>query len=90
VTEEEKPLTREDVLKLIEEHGGPEGFYLAGKNLGGISLAGMPDEILDLHGIFLNWANLQGANLEFANLQGANLVHAKLQEAHTVCQPPKG
>ena len=39
MTEEEKPLTREDMLRLIEEHGGPEGLDLSGRNLRGIDLS---------------------------------------------------
>ena len=30
--------TREEILKLIEENGGPEGLDLSGKDLSGIDL----------------------------------------------------
>jgi len=82
MTEEEKPLTREDVLKMIEEHGGPEGLDLSKKNLKGIDLSSdEPGEALDLRGIILEGANLQEANLRFINLQGASLLRANLQGA---------
>lgn len=69
-------LTREDVLRLIEEHGGPEGLDLRGADLRQADLGG-----LDLHGANLWGANLQGADLMGANLQGAQLSWAKLQGA---------
>jgi len=31
--------TREEILKLIEENGGPEGLDLSGKDLSGIDLS---------------------------------------------------
>jgi len=74
--EKEKPLTREDVLKMIEEHGGPEGLDLSWRNLEGIVLFS-----LDLHGIILESANLQEAKLWSANLQEANLSDANLRGA---------
>jgi hypothetical protein len=61
-------LTREDVLRLIEEHGGPEGVDLSERELGEADL-----NALDLHGANLSWAKLQKANLRGANLQGAHL-----------------
>lgn len=83
MTEEEKPLTREDVLKLIEEHGGPEGLDLSGRNLRGIDLSSHRDEPpLDLHGIILEEANLWDAHLEGAYLVGAHLEGATLWDAH--------
>ena len=100
MTEEEKPLTREEVLKMIEEHGGPEGLDLCGRNLEGINLSSetkneeflhLPSIIiskgvkpLDLHGIVVIGANLQQAELSGANLQGANLFKAKLQGAFLI------
>jgi len=74
--EEQKPLTRADVLRLIEEHGGPEGLDLREADLREADLSD-----LDLHGAFLAGANLRGARLGDANLQGAYLYHANLQEA---------
>jgi len=83
MTEEEKPLTREEVLKMIEGHGGPEGLDLSGENLEGIDLSSLPDgPALDLHGINLRSANLQVANFRSANLQGADLAYANLQRAN--------
>lgn len=80
-SEEEIPLTREDVLKLIEEHGGPEGLDLSGRNLEGINLSGKSSGLLDLHGINLIGANLQKADLWNANMLKAELAGANLQEA---------
>jgi len=80
--DEEKPLTREDVLKLIEEHGGPEGLNLSRRNLKGIDLSGEPEKSLDLHGINLAMANLQKANLWRTNLHTVNLRRADLSEAN--------
>ena len=34
--------TREEILKLIEENGGPEGLYPWGKDLSGIDLSRAP------------------------------------------------
>ena len=78
----EKPLTREDVLKLIEEHGGPEGLDLSGRNLEGIDLSGEPTTLVPLHGINLSGANLQKANFSGAELIEANLSYADLIEAN--------
>jgi hypothetical protein len=82
----EKPLTRDDVLRLIEQHGGPEGLDLSGADLRKADL-----RELDLHDASLSWADPQGADLYSANLQrvvlysanlqGANLSHASLQRA---------
>jgi uncharacterized protein YjbI with pentapeptide repeats len=69
--QDEKPLTRDDVLRLIEEHGGPEGLGLRWANLREADLRDV-----DLHG-----ANLQGADLRDANLQQANLSFTSLKEA---------
>ena len=95
---EEKPLTREDVLKLIKENGGKaEGIDLSDKVFEpGINLQG-----LDLHGITLNGsvfplttseevlektllsgAQLQNANLQMAQLQYVSLSSANLQQAN--------
>ncbi len=75
--EKEKPLTREDVLRLIEQNGGnAKGLDLSTRNLEKVDLSG-----LDLQGIILNEANIEEANLSAANLQGANLEQANLQKA---------
>jgi uncharacterized protein YjbI with pentapeptide repeats len=82
MTEEEKPLTKEEVLKLIEEHGGPEGLDLKDRNLEEIDLSFRHDEpLLDLHGIILYRANLKMADLSGADLKGADLARAELQGA---------
>lgn len=93
MTEEEKPLTREEVLKRIEDHGGPNGLDLSGRNLEGIDLSNV-----NLCGIILDKANLSGAKLQRSNLQeraslqgaclsgasleGALLLYANLKEAN--------
>jgi hypothetical protein len=78
MTDEEKPLTREEALKLIEEHGGPEGLDLSNRNLNGIDLSPTEDE----PGLALQGINLKNANLEGANLQGAHLWDGNLQGAY--------
>jgi hypothetical protein len=94
--EKEKPLTREDVLKLIEENGGKaEGLDLSGKrfeegidlhelNLGGIILATAHLERAKLWGAHLEGANLRGAHLEGADLVDAHLQGADLSGAHLI------
>jgi len=74
----EKPLTCEDVLRLIKENGGKaEGLDLSEKVFEeGIDLSG-----LDLSGIILNGAhlfraNFNGSNLNRASMQGTNLQYA--------------
>ena len=92
---EEKPLTREHVLRLIEQNGGTaRGLDLSGRNLNGINLLGMDLRVIllpradlrgadlsnaDLRAAFLLHSNLQGANLSEANLEGASLDAADLQ-----------
>jgi hypothetical protein len=71
-----KRLTREDVERLIEEHGGPEDLELQGADLHEADLGE-----LDLHGADLSGANLQGARLFSASLRGAHLVAANLRRA---------
>lgn len=69
-------LTRDDALRLIEEHGGPAGLDLEQADLENVDLSE-----LDLHGTDLSYANLQTTNLRKANLQGADLFLANLQGA---------
>jgi len=69
-------LTREDVLRLIEEHGGSEGLELEGADLHEADLGQ-----LDLHGADLSGANLQGAYVAEANLRQAALEQADLRGA---------
>jgi hypothetical protein len=72
-----KRLTRDDVERLIEEHGGPEGLDLRQADLQQADLSE-----LQLHRADLLGANLQGATLHHANLHGARLWYTNLQEAH--------
>jgi hypothetical protein len=69
-------LTREDVLRLIEEHGGPEGLDLRHADLREADLSGV-----DLHKADLSGANLQGAMFIEAELQGTDLMAADLRWA---------
>jgi len=74
-------VSREELDRIIEKHGGPRGVDLTGCSLRGEVLVDM-----DLHGIILRGADLRqtrlyGADLSGANLQGANLEGAKLNNA---------
>jgi uncharacterized protein YjbI with pentapeptide repeats len=82
--------TREEILKLIEENGGPEGLDLSGKDLSDIDLsreaiegelgkvrARAPDEIP----VWFRKQSEWGINLEYVNLREADLVYANLQRA---------
>lgn len=75
----QKPVTREDLLRLIEENGGrAEGLDLSGANLsqskGRAELSG-----LDLRGIILKGADLTAADLRGVNLSNANIQETKLE-----------
>ena len=90
-------LDRESVLRLIAEHGGPEGLDLSGRDLTGVDLSN-----IDLHGAVLSkadlrnvdlrwadlrdvdmsWAVLQGSDLRWANCRGANLAQADVREVN--------
>ena len=72
-----KRLTRADVLRLIEEHGGPEGLDLRRADLREADLSK-----LDLHRAVLWRANLEGADLQGANLRRANFQGAVLRDAN--------
>jgi len=88
-----RKLTRDDVLRLIEENEGPEGLNLRGVNLSGTDLSE-----LDLHGVIFGkfgdrngadlravtfaWANLEGAVFASVNLEGSNLYGANLKRAY--------
>jgi len=85
-TEKEKPLTRKDVEKKIEEHGGPKELDLSGKTF--VEAIDLSD--LDLHGIILKdarfpthfeGAQLVGAKFNGSNLNGADLRSINLQYA---------
>ena len=81
--------TREEILKLIEENGGPEGLDLSGKDLSGIDLGReaieaelekVRERAPDGRPVWCSEATT-GINLAGANLQGANLGQAKIQGA---------
>ena len=90
-------LTREELLKRIEQNGGPEGLKLAGRDLSALDLGrdAIRDELKArgisepedypawVHSIARNpeGINLRRAVLQQADLQGANLSWANLQEA---------
>ena len=59
----DKPFTREDVERLLQETGSSTKLVLSGCNLAGI----------DLSGLDLSQANLRNAYLSKANLSGAYL-----------------
>jgi uncharacterized protein YjbI with pentapeptide repeats len=82
--------TREEILKLIEENGGPEGLDLSGKDLSGVNLSRekIVEELerarektpYETPVWYSDWRG-GGINLHGANLQGAILNRAKLQGA---------
>ena len=83
----DKPLTREDVERLLQEAGSSTKLVLNGSNLGGIDLSGLDLSSASLYGADLRGADLRGANLssvklDFANLSGANLSSASLDGAN--------
>ena len=89
----ENPLTREDVLRLIEENEGKaKGLDLSGKVFKeGIDLSGLNLEGINLrNGLFvgatlrktnLSSSQLQGVNFIISDLQGANLEYSNLEDA---------
>jgi uncharacterized protein YjbI with pentapeptide repeats len=87
----------QEILKLIEENGGPDGLDLSGKDLSDIDLSEraikaelekfrerVPGEMPVWYSELLGGANLAGANLERVNLTHADLRSAIL--AHTNLQ----
>jgi len=83
----DKPLTREDVERLLQETGSSTKLVLNGCNLGGIDLSGLDLSQANLRNANLSKANLSDANLsqiklDFANLSGADLSYANLYEAN--------
>lgn len=90
--EKEKPLTREDVIRRIQENGDKaEGLDLSGKrfeecvDLRGLNLEGVILKravFTPSLGTVLTGARLQGANLKRAQLQKAYLPAAELQRAN--------
>ncbi len=82
IEQADRPLTRADVERLLEEAGSSDRLNLQGKNLRGADLSS-----LDLHGADLSRADLRDADLTHANLEEvnfhqANLTNAKLADAH--------
>jgi uncharacterized protein YjbI with pentapeptide repeats len=92
-----RKLTRHELLKLIEENGGPQGLDLSGRDLSGLKLGGdairaemRASGISESHDA-PGWVyiyrgepagiNLQEVVLDGANLQGAILLGANLQRA---------
>ena len=82
--------TREEILKLIEENGGPEGLDLSGKDLSGIDLSDkgirmeLAEEwttVADKRPIWFSTLT-KGIFLGGVDLQGANLRRANLQRAN--------
>ena len=97
--------TREEILKLIEENGGPRGLGLSKRDLSGIDLRGSailielesrkrldPEETPVWFSAErgLGGINLQSALLDGANLQGASLSHANLRGAILIDADLKG
>ena len=70
VKKEDKPLTRADVERFLQEAGSSDKLNLSGRNLERISLAN-----LILQGAFLREANLSRADLSAANLYRALQLH---------------
>jgi len=81
--EKEKPLTREDVLKAIEDNGGTaKGLDLSGKVFEvGIDLSRIDLGNVILQDTFLAEANFQGVLMPNADLRGAFLVSANFHGA---------
>jgi len=81
---EGKPLTKEDVLKLIKEHGGTDGLDLSGRNLEGIDLSDLDLWGINLQGAILIQANLELTKLNLVNLRVSFLKDADLQYAELI------
>ena len=97
MTENNKPLTRDDVLKLIKEHGGSSGLNLSGRtfeagiDLNGLNLEGIIAKNAKFAVAFVRGtdessnvdrgAQFEGANLNHADLENASLRFANLQAA---------
>ncbi len=90
--------TTQEILKLIEENGGPEGLDLSGKDLSGIDLgrevikaelgkalkSAPPGETPAWYSESTAGVNLEGASLQWAELKKACLKGANLQGASLV------
>jgi len=88
-----RKLTRQDLLKLIEHNGGPQGLDLSGMDLSGLKLGGdairaeMKASGVSVSQAVPSWVYVIGGepvgiNLSGANLSNANLVQASLQGAN--------
>src|SRR5690348_4831924 len=82
----DRPLTKADVERRLQEIGSPNKLNLTLENLEGVdlshfSLDGANLSGANLHNANLSGANLSGANLHNANLSGANLSGANLRSA---------
>jgi uncharacterized protein YjbI with pentapeptide repeats len=87
-------LTREDLLRMIEENGGPQGLQLVGQNLSGIDLSfrAIREELRKrgiAHTGHVPWysadthgANMKGIVFRDANLSEADLFQADLSSAN--------
>jgi uncharacterized protein YjbI with pentapeptide repeats len=92
-----RKLTRKDVLRLIEENGGPKGLDLSGQDLSWLDLgreaisreAGPVSRRSGKRPIWKSdrpgGIDLRGVILENANLRGANLAYANLYDANLEC-----
>jgi hypothetical protein len=85
----ESPYTRDDVLKLIEEHGGKaEGLDLSWQyfkkriNLNQINLEGIILNNTDLRGANIKLSCLSGGSFNYANLSDANFNNSSLKGVH--------
>jgi hypothetical protein len=98
---QEKKLTREDVIKLIEQANLNKTFAdlsyadlsfadLSYADLNEANLKGANLSEANLRGADLSYADLKGANLTNANLKGANLRRAYLREANLTNANLKG
>ncbi len=78
----DKPLTRADVERLLDEVGSSDKLNLSGRNMAGIDLASFRLTGADLRGADLRGADLRGADLSGARLIAANLSDANLSDAN--------
>jgi uncharacterized protein YjbI with pentapeptide repeats len=76
-----RKLTREDVLRMIEENGGPQGLDLSERDLSNVDLSGMYLEGVRFQGAELRQAVLAGSWLEKCDFQDANLWRADLKDS---------
>jgi hypothetical protein len=74
-------VTRNDVMRLLEEVGSPEKLDVSGQNLQGITLMNFNLRGSNLSQARICEANLCGANLSEADLCEAQLIWADLRQA---------